>query len=344
MARIRKTSLAIDVRDYASDVVGCSPDRITAVSRFEDGNRHAVYKVSFLETAGATKDLVVRVSFAGDPDDCAQTEREARVLNRVGGHAAPLLYDFRCTSRWFDTPTMCMQFLLGRQQELCSTRSAEIERLGSVIGWIHGQPAGDLVEGLATTTNDLASYADGRLQSILSGMAWVRDPLPAPIQARLKGAADSLERELELSLGAEGFRSGETLALLHGDIATDNILWGPDPVLIDWEYTRLGDPADEIAYLFDQNSLAAPHREAFWRGYRESISSPLRLAHVISRVNWWEPVTLLGSTLWWVERWVRRTDADAAGESDRAVPREQGYYFDRVISRLNRLDKLISRE
>jgi thiamine kinase-like enzyme len=112
------------------------------------------------------------------------------------------------------------------------------------------------------------------------------------------------------------------------------------PILINWEYTRLGDPADEIAYLFDQNGLTAPGRQAFWRGYRASASSAVRLAHVARRVDWGECLTLLGSTLWWLERWVRRAAADAAGVADPAVPREDDYYFDQVITRLERWDDL----
>ena len=71
----------------------------------------------------------------------------------------------------------------------------------------------------------------------------------------------AIAASLEASHGAESFEAGETLALLHGDIGPGNVLWGPDPVLIDWEYTRLGDPADEIAYLFDQNALTEPQRQ-----------------------------------------------------------------------------------
>src|SRR5215472_3305448 len=126
MAGIPEGSLLTAVRGYAADAVGCSPDRITAVSRFEDGNRHAVYKVSYLEAVGAPKDLVMRVSYGGDLAECAQAEREARVLKKAGGLAAPLLYDFRCSSPWFDTPAMCMQFVPGRQAELASVGAAEI--------------------------------------------------------------------------------------------------------------------------------------------------------------------------------------------------------------------------
>src|SRR6266550_4465253 len=109
----------VGIRSYVSDVVDdCSPDRITDISRFEAGERHAVYKVSYLDPDGATKDLVVRVSIGDDANERAQAEREARVLEKVGGVAAPRLYDFRLESPWFDAPVMCTQFVPGRQRDL----------------------------------------------------------------------------------------------------------------------------------------------------------------------------------------------------------------------------------
>src|SRR4051812_11554764 len=150
---------------YVSDVVGCSPDRITAVSRFQDGNRHAVHRVSYLGAGDAAKDVVVRVSFDGAPADCAQAEREASVLDKVGGLAAPLLYDFRCTSPWFDTPIMCMEFLPGSRRELGSATSEELEQLGRVVAALHGRPADGLAESFGAT-GDIGAYAESRLESI----------------------------------------------------------------------------------------------------------------------------------------------------------------------------------
>ena len=342
MASIPEGSLLRSLHGYVSATVGSSPDCITAVSRFEDGNRHAVYKVSYLAPNGATEDLVVRVSFGGAPADCAQAEREAKVLKKAGGTAAPLLYDFRCNSLWFETPTMCMEFVPGQQKELRSATPAEIERLGSVVAWVHDLPVDDLLDG-SYEPGDVVSYAEGRLQSIISTLVWARDPLPAAIQARLRSAANSVQKSWERARGDQSFNTGAALALLHGDPGPGNVLWGPGPILIDWEYARLGDPADEVAYLLDQNDLAPGQREAFWRGYRDGASTQAQLAHVVDRVDWWEPVTLLGSTLWWVERWVRRASADAAGTVDPEVPRGPGYYAERVIGRLDRLERLLGR-
>ncbi len=206
----------------------------------------------------------------------------------------------RQRGRRHPTPTLCMQLVPGRQQELNTASTAQTARLGSIVGWVHARPAEDLVQVLSTS-GSIESYAEDRLRSILSGLAWVREPLPASIRARLNAAAGVVARGLAARRMADSFRTGKSLVLLHGDPAGENILWAPDPVLIDWEYARLGDPADEIAYLFDQNGLTAQQREAFWRGYRHG-SSVAQLSDVADRASWWEPATLLGSTRWWVER------------------------------------------
>jgi aminoglycoside phosphotransferase (APT) family kinase protein len=331
-----------ELQGYVSAVVGCPPGRITAASRFPDGNRHAVYKVSYRASGGVTKDLVVRVSFGGGPDLCGQAQREATVLQKVGGTAAPLLFDFRCTSTWFRAPTMCTEFIEGRQTDLGSAALADIEQVGAVVARLHRRPTEDLAE-VMYEGGDLSTYAEGRLGSILSTMMWVRHPLPAEAQGALRKAANSVQKSWDSARHTPCFASGAPLALLHGDIAPGNILWRPRPVLIDWEYSRLGDPADEIAYLLDQNGLTPAQRAAFWLGYRQSFSgSQAMLCGVVERVEWWEPLTLLGSALWWVERWVRRAEADVAGQADPEVPREAGYYADNVSRRLDRLASLLS--
>jgi hypothetical protein len=54
-------------------------------------------------------------------------------------------------------------------------------------------------------------------------------------------------------------------------------------------------------------------------------------------------MTLVGSALWWVERWIRRTELDAVGAIDDGLSRDAGYYFDQITRRLARLRKLMAR-
>jgi aminoglycoside phosphotransferase (APT) family kinase protein len=313
------------------------------VQRFEFGERHAVYKVSYLLPAGGVNNLVVRISSSRDDRDRARAEREAKVLQKVQGFAAPLLYDFSCKNRWFDTPSMCMQFVPGEQRELVSATSRDIEHLGSVIGRVHALPADDLGEWFPDSTNN-ETYVDRRLESIFSKLQSVRDPLPVLLQRRMKRALRQVNERLETARSVESFEANEGLVLLHGDVAAGNIIWAPEPVLIDWEYARLGDPSDEVAYVFSQNILTTAQRKAFWRGYRRCMDPRRHLKHLVDRVGWWEPMTLLGSVLWWVDMWSRRADADTVGEVDPSVPRTQSYYLDQAIRRLNRFDELFATE
>ncbi len=330
----------IAVRGYACDVMGCPDEAITAVSRFEHGNRHSVYRVR-CAIGAATRDVVVRICLGGDSADVVQAGREAAVLGVVGGSAAPELFDFRPTSAWFATPVMCMQYLPGPDRDLHAVGPAEIEDLAALVAWVHRRPLDALSESLGPATT-VRAYAEDRLHSILATLAWARDPLPGDLQRRLRSAADALAASLGAAQDAPSFSAAGTLSLLHGDIGPGNVLWSPSPRLIDWEYTRLGDPADEIAYAFDQNALTACEREAFWAGYADGLGDQFRQAEVAERVGWWEPMTLLGSTLWWVQRWIRRSELESGGHEDAGVPRERAYYFERVTSRIDRLETRLS--
>ena len=329
------------IRTYVAAVVGCRPDDIVAVRRFEEGNRHEVFKVSYARGSQPMSHVVVRVSLTDDADERAQAEREASVLTAVGGRGAPRLVDFSPAGEWFDTPVMSMEFVPGRRMALAEVGDARVERLGRLVAGVHREPLGGLIDALGEE-DDLACYAATRLRSTLAGLKWLDHGVDAAIQAHLRDVASALQQAWDRWRHADSFVTGETLALLHGDIAFGNVLWAPDPVLIDWEYTRLGDPADEIAYLFDQNGLAPSSRGAFWRGYR-ALGNEVDIAQVVERVRWWEPLALLGSTLWWVERWVRRTEADAAATTDPAATREPSYYLDKVDRRLRRLGALSDR-
>jgi aminoglycoside phosphotransferase (APT) family kinase protein len=324
------------VRGYASEVLGCPDGAITAVSRFEHGDRHSVHRVT-CAVGAATRDVVVRVSLGGDSADVAQAEREAAVLGVVGGTAAPELLDFHATSAWFGTPATCMQYLPGPSRDLGAAGPAEVAELAALVAWVHQRPLDALGESLGTATT-VTAYAEDRLHSILATLAWARDPLPGDLQHRLRSAADALATGSGAVQDGSSSSAAGALALLHGDIGPGNVLWTPGPRLIDWEYCRLGDPADEIAYAFDQNALTASQREAFWAGYADGLGDRSRQADVAERVGWWEPVTLLGSALWWVQRWVRRTELESGGHEDAGVPRELAYYSERVTSRIECLE------
>lgn len=328
------------VRAYVAEIAGCSEDAVRGMTRFDDGNRHEVYKASYVTRSSDVVDLVVRVSLADDPQERLQVEREAAVLRAVDGVGAPRLVDFRLTSPWFAAPVLATEFVPGHTFDVASGSLTQLERLGSVVAGVHALDATALREVLGTD-GTIQAYAESRLRHILGGLPWAREPLSATLRDRVGRAALLIEQSWNRYQHSKSFDTDEPLALLHGDIALGNVLWSENPVLIDWEYARIGDRSDEMAYLFDQSDLTSRQRDAFWRGYRPQRQESASIDDVIDRVSWWEPLTLLGSTLWWIERWIRRLDADAAGAPDPAVPKEPEYYIERVRSRADRLETLI---
>lgn len=325
------------VRSYVCEVMGdCSADQIRVVDRFRSGENHAVYQVSYFDPKGEVRQVVVRVG-SGDGAERLRAQREARVLGKVGGVAGPELYDFSATTPWFTGPVMCMQFIPGDHRELREVQEEDLRRLGAVVRSLHTLPVDDLRDWEPRELG-LSSYIEERWQGHLaSRLSAIRDPLPSPVQQRLRAAVDLVSGSLEPLRELVELAPDESLVLLHADISGANLIWAPQPVLIDWEYARLGDPADEVAYLFTQNQLSPSQRGAFWSGYSpDDKDQPLD--PMADRVRYWEPMTLLGSVLWWLDAWSRADELATAGGTDPALPKPADYYLGQALRRLDHFE------
>jgi aminoglycoside phosphotransferase (APT) family kinase protein len=109
---------------------------------------------------------------------------------------------------------------------------------------------------------------------------------PPSWDAAIDGAIEIYERaERELSDSSPVIRYAAAwlrahkpapvpLGLVHGDFQPGNILVQAQgaPVVIDWEFTRIGDPREDVGYYSDNplpNSLYAADRDYFLSRYRE---------------------------------------------------------------------------
>lgn len=312
----------------------CSPASITLVERLRSGENHIVYRVSYIDAEGVGRDVVVRTG-SGDEAERARAGREATVMRKVGGLVGPEIHDFRPHYPGFDGPIMCMQFLPGGQPPLNQAREQDLERLGEVIQRLHGLPVDDLADWERPQPG-LAAYAQERWQAHLAArLPAIRDPLGDELQRRLRAAAVLAQQSMGELIAALDESPEERLVLLHADVSGTNVIWVPHPVLIDWEYARLGDPADEIGYAFTQNDLGPAQRSAFWRGYGRSTTGAM-LPSVMHRARLWEPVTLLGSIMWWLDAW------STVEHADRSLPRTAEYYLQQAIDRLDRFERTFS--
>lgn len=322
----------VDEAAVADHVASLGIGRVGAITRYPRGENHAVYRVHCMDRSDVERDVVVRIANADSGGDRARAERESAVLARLGGVASPRLLDQRAGGPFGGHAVMCLEHVDGSSQPLDTAPPERLAALGAAVRRTHSTPVDDLAVVLHAAP-DLSAYVAERGQSMLARMPLVRDPLPAPVQGRLREVAAWVEDAVDQLQTSSPPAAGR---LLHGDVSAGNVLWTPRPVLIDWEYARVGDPADEIGYVFGQNALSRDQRDGFLRGYAGGLE-PAPLARLVERVAIWEPLTLFGSALYRVDLWSRRVRAAAGGSVDLSAPKEPSYYLEHAVRYLGRI-------
>ena len=149
----------------------------------------------------------------------------------------------------------------------------EAARSAGLAGW--GRPARSLAAYRAGRAADAIAAATGRRRRTAERVVAALPPLPPG-------------------------PPGPPFRLLHGDLVLANVVWGPAPRLVDWEFWRLGDPAEDLAYAIEVNDLGADLATALLAGYAD--------AAVAERVEGWRALVALDAALWY----------EAAGERGEA--------------------------
>ncbi|MEZ5080906.1 MAG: aminoglycoside phosphotransferase family protein [Thermoleophilia bacterium] len=148
----------------------------------------------------------------------------------------------------------------GTPRPLQAIRAPELRELGTLLRELH-----DLAVPHPATP---WTYRTARLTAIRArpaGRAVARRPAPAP---------------------------APRLCRIHGDLIAENVVWTPGPVLVDWEFSRIGDPAEDLAYLLAVNGAGPDARRALMGGYRDD-----GIAH---RVRRWAPHLAAEAIDWWL--------------------------------------------
>ena len=209
-----------------------------------------------------------RVEKRGDPEASA---REAAALVALAGRAwAPALLAH-------EPGRMVTARVPGEPRPLDGLAPADARRLGAVLREVHeSRRAG--TGGLwwwDAPVPDLAAYREGRV---------------ADAEAALAGTPDA---GLARRAAAGPAPPGDGFRLLHGDLVALNILWAPDgPVLIDWEFHRLGDPAEDLAYLAELNGLPGTVLAGVLAGYA--------LPGMGARVEAWRGLVAADAGAWYL--------------------------------------------
>ena len=227
----------------------------------------------------------------GDPVALAREARGARI---AGPSLAP---------RVITTGQGVLEYewVAGQPRPLHHLDDGSARALGRVLARVHARrtTASGGLPGWPSRARDLRAYARGRMRDALARTA-------TPTERDLVHRA---ARRLVITCPAT-----KTFAFLHGDLVTGNILWPASaPVLVDWEFWRMGDPAEDLAYVVAMNDMAAATAAAVHAGYGAT-------GGLIARARAWEPMVLADAALWlrahgepgWARRLLARADAAAA--------------------------------
>jgi aminoglycoside phosphotransferase (APT) family kinase protein len=113
------------------------------------------------------------------------------------------------------------------------------------------------------------------------------------------GPADSLARRVVAALPpTDTSPTDQPFRMLHGDLAGANIVWTPSPRFVDLEFWRMGDPAEDLAYLIEVNGIPQTRAHSILDGYG--------VPDMADRVEAWRALCALDAGIWY------RTTAQAA--------------------------------
>ncbi len=219
-----------------------------------------------------------RISVTGEPALAVKTGpadaigREVSALARLAGTGlAPDLVRHTLD-------TVAMTFVDGPVRRLSTLTPADARTLGGRIRSIHeldrATTGGRHV--WARPVASLDDYARARQEDL--------EPVPDDLRPLATAAADRLRPVV-----ADGVEA--PFRFLHGDLVAANILWTPVPVLVDWEFWRTGDPAEDLAYLAVMNGLPDAVMDAVLAGYGDSAMH--------ARTEAWRAACALDAGLWY---------------------------------------------
>ena len=201
--------------------------------------------------------------------EAARTVHEADILERLAGSTlAPRLVAG-------GEGILITERIAGAPEPPRAWTTAQAQALGRLLRRLHDLPISSFVHAPIAADD---RYRDGRI-------------------AAMRGECRRDARALtESSLALVPPATSEQLVLLHGDPWSGNVVWGASgPVLVDWEYARPGERAEDLAYLAALDELDAATLRGVLGGY--GAGRELRM-----RVDAWRPLMACWCGSWLADR------------------------------------------
>lgn len=266
-------------------------------------------RVYLIQRAGQTSTFTVRLPTPG----------QSGTLSRQHALFVELNTGCACIPSWSllleagDLPEGMLfvhRFISGSPAELNVVSSAARAALAACLACLHSQSRQHYTiwPGLRPASGSRARLFHDRLEA-MKGHATFVNGLGPERQTRI----EALYVRLSSATLPDDAGWNETgFAQLHGDLTLGNMVWNGDSVtLIDWEYARDGDPAEDLAYLFSEQPVSEGLITDFHHSYIMAGGDP----NTTKRAAWYSPLVALDSALWWGDYHLRQgNDPSSAQE------------------------------
>jgi Ser/Thr protein kinase RdoA (MazF antagonist) len=250
---------------------------------------------SVVDPAGLPR-LTVRLARPGLGDRLRHEEAVLRELAREDQTWTPARIARLSAPELPGGALLVHEHLPGEPAPLDSASAAARDSFATCLAWVHGHTRSSYTLWPDVTPRDgtRSTCFRERLTTLDRYMSAGSD---------LPGVPDLLGRLGALDLPESAGWRVPGFALLHGDLSLGNILWQADDVaLIDWEFARDGDPAEDLAYLVADQDLAPETVADLADTYVAAGGDPWAFA----RLPAWLPLVALDAALWWADYWLRQ--------------------------------------
>lgn len=239
-----------------------------------------------------TPTFTARLARTGLEDWLRREEEVLRELAESGSVWSPIRVTRIDAGGALPADLLVHEHMPGSNDSADAVSLAARERLGEALAWVHRHPRDGYMiwPSLESRYGTRAENFRARIASLFRYRSASAQPETVARIAALEAASTDLPPE-------NGWHD-IGFALIHGDLSSGNILWDGDAVhLIDWEFARDGDPAEDLAYLITEGKFSLETFVDIAEAYVAAGGEPWALA----RVSAWLPLVTLDAELWWAD-------------------------------------------
>ncbi|HLI05119.1 MAG TPA: aminoglycoside phosphotransferase family protein [Ktedonobacteraceae bacterium] len=278
------------------------------------GSHHQHFRFEVTQQSGTTRELVVRIPFTNNE----RTRRRMLVEHTLLQFLHQQGYDWMPDSLHYDASSSKLSVPFSIQTYIAGTRPRYISKeqaseLAYMVAMLHSLTISPTLAAVLTVYQTWEDYVQALLRSMEQWFQTLSSKPPEALVALLPPVQQALQKVSLAAQARTAFMRAATgrQYLVHGDIGRHNLLQvGSDAsdekgrqggqtrlYLLDWEFAGSGDPAFDIAVIFQGPQQQKQWRTAFTTAY-SALMDANSSEDLWQRVAFYGPIVTAHTMLW----------------------------------------------